>query len=101
MIEPVSFEQVGPQEIRVGWKDGRVTAFQARSLRLACPCASCVDEHTGRALLDPDTVPPDVAITDTELVGRYAFRFQFSDEHNTGIYTFAFLRGMGETPSSR
>ena len=95
MIEPVSFEQVEPTKIRIGWKDGETTDHMARDLRLACPCASCVDEMTGRAILDPKTVPDDVAIEDTGLVGRYAFRFKFSDHHDTGIFTFVRLHAMG------
>jgi len=95
MIEPVSFEQVGPTKIKIGWKDGATTEHDARELRLACPCASCVDELTGKKLLDPDTVPDDVAIEDTGLVGRYAFRFRFSDHHDTGIFTFDRLRELG------
>ena len=94
MIEPVSFEQVDPTTIRIGWRDGASTEIGARSLRLACPCASCVDELTGKALLDPSTVPEDVAILDTDVVGRYAFRFSFSDRHDTGLFTFDRLREM-------
>ena len=92
MIEPVSFEQVDPTTIRIGWRDGAKSEISARTLRLACPCASCVDELTGRPLLDPDSVPEDVAILDTDVVGRYAFRFSFSDRHDTGLFTFERLR---------
>ncbi len=94
MIEPVSFRQPDPSTILLGWKGGGTSRYEARALRLACPCASCVDEMTGKPLLDPSSVPEDVHLVDVELVGRYAFRFRFSDGHDTGLYTFTFLRDM-------
>lgn len=97
MIEPIAFEQKEPRSVNIGWKDGKITTLQARALRLACPCASCIDELTGKALLDPESVPEDVAIVDTDVVGRYAFRFKFSDGHDTGIFTFPFLRGLTDS----
>jgi ATP-binding protein involved in chromosome partitioning len=96
MIEPVASEQKDPLSVTIAWKDGQVTTLAARGLRLACPCASCVDEMTGRPLLDPGSVAEDVSIVDTDLVGRYAFQFKFSDEHDTGIFTFPNLRAMAE-----
>ncbi len=66
--------------------------YPARSLRLACPCAGCVDEMTGRPLLDSVLVPGDVRPASVELVGAYGLRVHWSDGHSTGIYTFERLR---------
>jgi ATP-binding protein involved in chromosome partitioning len=62
--------------------------FPARALRLACPCAACVDEMSGRALLDPAAIPSDVRPVTLALVGAYGLQVQWSDGHGTGIYTF-------------
>lgn len=78
--------------ITVTWDtEGHVGHFAARSLRLACPCAVCVDELTNRPLLDPATVAEDVAPQAIELVGAYGLKVRWSDGHGTGIYTFRFL----------
>jgi ATP-binding protein involved in chromosome partitioning len=69
--------------------------YDARWLRLACPCAQCVEEMTGRPLLDPATVPLDVRPVHLALIGTYGIRIDWSDGHNTGIYTFAWLRQNG------
>ena len=95
MIEPVRFEQADPQHVQVTWKDRSRVTYLAQDLRRACPCATCVDELTGAPLLDPQTVPEDLAIVDADVVGRYAFRFSFSDGHSTGLYTFDRLHAMG------
>ena len=39
---------------------GHEGLFPARGLRLRCPCAECVEEMSGRPLLDPARVPHDV-----------------------------------------
>jgi ATP-binding protein involved in chromosome partitioning len=79
--------------IEIDWDGaGHVGRFVARALRLACPCAACVDEMTGRPLLDPASVPADVHPVAIGLVGAYAIRVQWSDGHGSGIYTFRALR---------
>jgi len=61
-------------------------------LRLACPCAECVDEMTSRPLLNPATIPADIRPVHLALVGTYGLRVHWSDGHSTGIYTFAWLQ---------
>ena len=78
--------------ITISWDDTHAGVYPARELRLACQCASCREEMTGRPLLDPDTVPEDVAPIEIALVGAYAIRIRWSDGHATGIYTYEFLR---------
>jgi ATP-binding protein involved in chromosome partitioning len=75
--------------ILIEWDTGGHNAwFAARALRLACPCAACVDEMGGRPLLDPATVPEDIRPEGLALVGAYGLRIQWSDGHATGIFTF-------------
>ncbi len=74
------------------WDDGHRSVYPHRYLRLRCPCASCVDEMTGRPTLDPDTVPADVRAVDHLPVGNYGMQFLWSDTHYTGIYTYRALR---------
>ena len=68
--------------------------YPALALRLACPCAACVEEMTGRPLLDPASVPEDVTARQIDLVGSYAIRIVWSDGHDTGIYTYESLLAM-------
>ncbi len=68
--------------------DGHEAWFPARALRLACPCAACVDEMSGRALLDAAAIPADVRPLSLALVGAYGLQVRWSDGHGTGIYTF-------------
>lgn len=89
-------ERVEPTEdgerLRIVWKDGEVTEYPPRYLRLSCPCAGCIEEMTNRPLLDPASVPADVHPLAVRYVGAYALRFDWSDGHGTGIYPFSYLR---------
>lgn len=78
--------------LAVEWDTGHRAVFEARALRLACPCAECVEEMTGRPLIDPARVPADVRPLGVDLVGGYGIRVRWSDGHSTGIYTFERLR---------
>jgi ATP-binding protein involved in chromosome partitioning len=90
--------EVGPTEdasrLRIRWQDGHSSEFAPRDLRLACPCAGCVDEMTGRPILRPESVPEDVHPLAIRYVGRYALQFDWSDGHSTGISPFTLLREL-------
>lgn len=79
--------------LTIRWADG-VQKIDPRDLRLACRCAACRDEMTGKPLLEPDKVPLDVVPTRIWSVGNYALGIAFSDGHQSGIYTFPVLRGI-------
>jgi ATP-binding protein involved in chromosome partitioning len=49
---------------------------------------------TQAPLLDPARVPQDVAPLAISLVGNYAIKIDWSDGHNTGIYTYERLYAM-------
>lgn len=77
------------QGLLIEWEqDGHQGFFPARALRLACPCAACVEEMTGRQILDPGAVTGDIRPVSLALVGAYGLRITWSDGHGTGIYTF-------------
>ena len=106
MIVPTSVDMPDQHTVRVAWKDGAVHDLGARALRLACPCAQCVDELTGRKTLREETVPADIRVVGAEPVGRYGISFRWSDGHGTGIFTWPRLRELGggqagATPDAR
>jgi ATP-binding protein involved in chromosome partitioning len=87
--------QVDQQTLGIHWPNHEVHRLTVRQLRLACPCAHCVDEWSGRPLLDPKSVPDYIQIKEARAVGRYAIRFSFSDGHKDGIYTWPYLHSVG------
>lgn len=96
-MQPKSINAITAEHIvEITWHDGRVSRYPNRLLRVTCNCADCVNEFTGEPILDPSTVPDDIAITDMAAVGNYAVRLTFSDGHDTGITTWRHLRDLDE-----
>src|SRR5262249_31480128 len=91
---PMPDEIVGllRSKITIKWPDGHETVYAARDLRLACRCAVCIEETSGRPLLDPRSVSENARATQIELVGQYAISIAWTDAHTTGIYNFRDLR---------
>lgn len=95
-VEPREIMQETDARLRVTWGDGRACAYEAPRLRRLCPCAQCVNEFTGERVLKAESVPDGLKIENVELVGRYALTFRWSDGHDTGIYSFRYLRELCE-----
>lgn len=93
-VEPVQIIEESESDITIRWSDDTETQYTAVELRRNCPCAGCIDEWTGKKTLDDRNISEDITIKHTSIVGRYALSFHFSDGHETGIYSFSYLRGM-------
>ena len=102
----MSERQSWPTEIRlrndrrsilIRFEDGTEYDLPAEYLRVLSPSA----EVQGHAPDQRKTVPGkiDVAITAIDPVGNYAIRPTFSDGHDSGLFTWAYLRRLGEEKS--
>jgi DUF971 family protein len=96
-IEPREIKQEDDFTVSILWGDERRCRFRAVDLRRACPCAQCVNEWTGERVLKPDSISESMAVKDFSVVGRYALNFRWSDGHETGIYSFRYLRELCES----
>ncbi|MBI4355860.1 MAG: DUF971 domain-containing protein [Candidatus Omnitrophica bacterium] len=92
MPAPTTMTQTTDHALKLLWPDGHESIYPARELRLACPCAGCVDEMTGQRRLLANAVAQDVRPLAISPVGRYAIHIRWSDGHDTGIYSFERLR---------
>lgn len=91
---PTSLFRTPDNLLALQWSDGKTSAWDWATLRKKCPCASCVDEWTGKQLLDPASIPADIELQRVYSVGRYAIGLVFSDGHHSGIYSFEYLRRL-------
>jgi ATP-binding protein involved in chromosome partitioning len=94
ILAPRSIEQLDARTLGVVWNDGHASRYDVRDLRLACPCAHCIQEWTGEVMVKPETVPVDVHPLGLQPVGNYGLRLDWSDGHATGIYTYDRLRSF-------
>jgi len=89
---PEAIDVLADGAVRILWPGGPEVTVPAVRMRDACPCAGCVEEGTGRKLLDPATIPADIRPLQIAPVGSYAVQFTWSDGHSTGIYSWDTLR---------
>ena len=90
--------------IEIDWKDGHHSSFGVDYLRDWCPCAGCTGSHgteprpkTTEGPLQPAGNPfqmykPRLKMLGIEPVGTYAMKIEWSDGHNTGIYSYDHFR---------
>ena len=83
--------------IHIDWKDGHHSEYGLTYLRDKCPCASCTGAH-GTTPRPPEADNPfqmfkaTLKMLGVEPVGNYAIRINWSDGHNSGIYSWEHLR---------
>jgi len=91
-----------PPGLELEWSDGFKRKLSFIVLRKECPCAACRGEPTP---LDPNpNVLPTVGQLSPEAgicknmfkIGGYAIGFRWGDGHDTGIYSFEYLRALAE-----
>jgi ATP-binding protein involved in chromosome partitioning len=91
---PRELKQAGPAELQITWSDGHLSTYPVVYLRRMCRCAACVDEMSGKPILDPAKVSDRVRPIEINPVGRYAVNIIWNDGHSSGIYTYEHLRAI-------
>ena len=102
---PTSITRDGPSGIVIHWSDDRVCRYAAHELRKRCPCATCREKHApaettparsmNLPVLSMAEAQP-LSIQGMRPVGNYAYNIAFSDGHDSGIFTFEYLRELGQ-----
>ena len=87
-LSPTLIESHSPTQLKMGWNNGKTFAVPYVELRFYCPCASCIDEHTGERTIEKSSINPDIRPTGVQLVGRYAVQITWSDRHDTGMFHY-------------
>lgn len=102
---PAKVDVKKDQGITIRWADGESSTYPISLLRTMCPCAKCKEERAGKAtqkkkpLLHvlPGNYAGEMRIISAELVGNYAIKLTWSDAHDTGIYSFGYLRELAQS----
>ena len=104
-LEPANIQQIG-HELAIRWNDGSESYLDLQFLRRACPCAVCGGEpdvlgniigsrHGGITYSDNS-----FELAGFQVVGGYALQLNWRDGHNTGIYSFQYLRRIAQPVTS-
>ncbi len=105
---PVRLDLKKTERLTIAWQDGRECVYSLTLLRSMCPCAQC---RTVREGSNPHDISPGgkkkplltilpgnyagaISVVNAELVGNYAIKIEWSDGHDSGIYSFQYLRDI-------
>ncbi len=95
---PRDIQAIG-NELAIRWSDGEESYIPLLTLRRHCPCASCAGEKDifGQVYKGPDRPLGARAaeLVRISAIGGYAVQPVWGDGHNTGLYTFEYLRRLG------
>ncbi|MEL6860516.1 MAG: DUF971 domain-containing protein [Pseudomonadota bacterium] len=83
------------QALTIKFDDGAAFTLPYKTLRLESPSAE-VQGHGSGPKPPPPVISPDLSVDKAEPVGRYAVRIFFSDGHSSGLFTWPYLRELGE-----
>ena len=82
--------------LSIEWEDGGKSVLPIHYLRAWCPCAGCQGHGTTVRYQPADET---LEISHMYEAGAYALHIRFGDGHDTGIYTWSWLRRIApETP---
>ena len=79
--------------LEISFSDGKVFRFPCEFLRVFSPSAEVRGHSPGQEVLQ--TGKKEVNINRIEPVGNYAIQLNFSDGHNTGLYSWDLLYDYG------
>ena len=105
-MEPLGITSADPEHIaisrskgvQIDWRDAHHSDYALAYLRDNCPCAGCTGAHgtppqkTDFASNPLQMYKPVLKMASVEPVGNYAIRIAWNDGHNSGIYSFDYLR---------
>lgn len=85
------------RELAIAWNDGEESFFDLELLRRACPCAACGGEPDvlGRVIRpNVSYAPSSFELASFHIVGGYAVQPRWGDGHDSGIYSFQYLKRL-------
>jgi len=95
----MDIQQIG-QELAIKWEDGSESFVPLEKLRRHCPCAGCRGEVDilGNLYKGPERPLTAQAFQLRGLtrVGTYAIQPSWADGHNSGLFSFDYLKKVAE-----
>jgi DUF971 family protein len=97
-MKPKQIKISDKNKLSLRWNDDALSIISLKYLRDECPCATC----KGETILFKTFRPPKPTLMSPEMykiksidvVGEYAIQIVWKDGHNTGIYSWEYLKTL-------
>lgn len=92
--QPTEIRQITKDRLlKIQWTSGETFDYTMEYLRVSCPCAKCCGHTPDQAqLIDGKQ---EITIRSITPVGHYAVKILFSDDHDSGLYSWETLYDLG------
>jgi DUF971 family protein len=110
-ITPLEIRRAGSHGLTIAWSDGNTQELSSEVLRRNCPCAGCREARGDESHAKPltgerasgkkrslaivqNTLQEELDLSTIWGVGQYALGIRWGDGHDSGIYTFEYLKSL-------
>ena len=97
-MKPKQIKIIDKDKLSLTWNDDTLSSISLKYLRDECPCAGCKGEtilfKTFRPPKSTRQSPEMYKVKNIDVVGEYAIQIAWKDGHNTGIYTWEYLKNL-------
>ena len=99
-MKPKQVKIFNKDKLKITWDDSAETILSLKYMRDECPCAGCKGEtillKTYRPPAPTVVTPEMYQVKNIEVVGDYAIQVTWKDGHNTGIYSWDYIKQLEE-----
>jgi DUF971 family protein len=103
---PREIKREGSTGLSITWSDGTTIYLSSVQLRRECPCAECREKRGDTSHAKPltskklaltiveSTIAEETDLREIWGIGQYALGIRWGDGHDSGIYTFEYLKSL-------
>ncbi|MDQ3019598.1 MAG: DUF971 domain-containing protein [Bacteroidota bacterium] len=100
MNQPKKIKKTEDDSLQIIWNDDTLSEITLKDLRDNCPCVHCKGETVIFSTYIPLKAPFKAAgfyeLEKIEPIGNYAILITWKDKHNTGIYSWEYLKEISK-----
>jgi DUF971 family protein len=97
-MKPIRIKKESGEIISIVWDDNHISNYGIEKLRNECPCAGCKGETilftTYEPIRQQIDLPGKYELKSIIPIGNYAIQIVWADGHDTGIYSWEYLRSL-------
>ena len=108
-MTPVEIKKIENSALKITWSNGTTALLDNKKLRTNCPCAECREDRGDSSHSKPlttrkknslkivqNSIDEQISLEKIWSIGNYSLGILWRDYHDSGIYTFEFLKELSD-----